>query len=155
MNGLQALEDAKDEREIREREKEARELMRRLENLYDLAEAGDIARDVFRERKAKIDANLTVTQEALRKIAERKAEQQRALENLAGVIELCEQVRERLPLIPIEERRAFYLAIGLRVIVGPETVRIEGRLGAHQIDDTQLIPSRAARIQPSVSISGY
>ena len=120
--------DAKEDQEIREREKEAKELMHRLENLYDFAETGDISREVYRKRKADIDARLAATQDVLRKIADRKAEQQRALENLAGVIELCEQVRKRLPLIPEEERRAFDLAIGLRVLVGPTPC--EGRAGS-------------------------
>ena len=145
--------DAKEDQEIREREKEAKELMHRLENLYDFAETGDISREVFRERKAKIDERLAATQDVLRKIADRKAEQQRALENLAGVIELCEQVRERLPLIPEEERRAFDLAIGLRVLLGPDGASV-GQDWRQEIDERQPYDHAVKRVQLSKSISG-
>jgi site-specific DNA recombinase len=134
-------------------EKQAREFARRLENLYDLAEGGDIPRDVFRERKAKIDEKLAATQTALRAVAARKAEQERAREAVVEVIELCRQVREGLPLIPPEERREFYMAIGLRVIAGATNIRVEGLLGSTH---TQLIPlpSRTLGAQLSVPTRG-
>jgi site-specific DNA recombinase len=140
--GKSAEQQAAPQEDLSVLEKQARELARRLENLYDLAEAGDIERGVFRERKAKIDEKLATTQAALLAVAQRKAEQERAREALADIVELCRDVREGLPLIPVEDRRAFYLAIGLRAYVGQETVRVEGLLGATH---TALIPSRVDR----------
>jgi site-specific DNA recombinase len=120
-------------------DKQRASLEREGERLLDLYLGGDIAKGQYVTRTASLKKRVEAVDSAQREIDEQIAEYQGKVRTLAALSERMDAVREGLPHMTFEDKRAFLLGMGVQVSVR----RAESAREGHVIDiDNLLAPVR-------------